>query len=168
MFCSSSSFVIVIRHRESWSGSSLETKGYRKVQLDHEKLEVYQISIEFVSYVAGMACSLKGDHRHARDQLLRSSQSIPLNIAEGNGKRSLNDRNRFFEIARGSAMESAATLDVLVAAGACSKDQIERGKALVVRIVSMLYKMTKTRDSFARETESQYGNGEYDDDDDDE
>jgi four helix bundle protein len=28
---------------------------------------------------------LKAIDRHARDQLLRASQSIPLNIAEGNG-----------------------------------------------------------------------------------
>ena len=157
--------VIVIRHRhrESQSEFSLEAKGYRKVQLDHEKLEVCQISLEFVSYVVGMARSLKGDHRHARDQLLRCSQSIPLNIAQDNGKRCFNDRNRFFEIARGSAMESGVTLDILVASGGCSKDQIDRGKALLVRIVSMLHKMTKTRESFARETENQYGSGEYDD-----
>jgi len=136
------------------------------VQLDHEKLKVYQVSIEFVSYVASMVAGLKGDHRHARDQLLRSSQSIPLNIAEGNGKRSFNDRNRFFEIARGSALESAAGLNVLRVTGACSEDEIERGKALLVRIVSMLYKMTKTREGVAREAESPYGSGEYDDEDD--
>ncbi|MGV2339886.1 MAG UNVERIFIED_CONTAM: four helix bundle protein [Planctomycetaceae bacterium] len=35
-------------------------------------------------------------------------QSIPLNIAEGNGKQSLKDKNRFFEIARGSALKFAA------------------------------------------------------------
>ena len=137
------------------------------MQLDHEDLEVYQISLELVSCAAGMACSLKGDRRHARDQLLRSSQSIPLNIAEGNGKRYFNDRNRFFEIARGSAIESAATLDVLVASGACWKDQIDCGQGVLVRIVSMLYKMTKARESLARETENQYRNGEYHDDDDD-
>jgi four helix bundle protein len=33
-----------------------------------------------------VAKSLKGSDRPARDQLLRASQSIPLNIAEGNGK----------------------------------------------------------------------------------
>ena len=38
---------------------------------------------------------------------------IPLNIAEGNGKFSTIDRARFLEIARGSALECAACLDVL-------------------------------------------------------
>ncbi len=61
------------------------------------------------------------------DQLLRSSQSIALNIAEGNGKRSPADRWRFFEIARNSAMESAATLDVLVVVGAFPLDKSAPG-----------------------------------------
>ncbi|MBW1788912.1 MAG: four helix bundle protein, partial [Deltaproteobacteria bacterium] len=33
-----------------------------------------------------LAKRLQGADRHARDQLLRASQSIPQNIAEGNGK----------------------------------------------------------------------------------
>jgi four helix bundle protein len=113
------------------------------MEFGHEKLEVYKVSLEFVSYAMELADTLKGDYRHARDQLIRSSQSIPLNIAEGNGKRSYGDRKRFFEIARGSAMESAATLDVLVCCGACAGEQVERGKMLLVRIVSMLSKMTE-------------------------
>ncbi|MHC4917139.1 MAG: four helix bundle protein [Planctomycetota bacterium] len=38
----------------------------------------------------------------------RASQSIPLNIAEGNGKRSKTDRNRYLDTSRGSALESAS------------------------------------------------------------
>ncbi|MDD2460782.1 MAG: four helix bundle protein [Kiritimatiellia bacterium] len=57
---------------------------------------------------------MTGNHRSARDPWLRASQSIPLNIAEGNGKTADTDRRRCFEIARGSALECAATQDVLV------------------------------------------------------
>ena len=55
----------------------------------HEKLDVYRISIEYVSWVYTHCDKLSGTQRHARDQLLRASQSIPLNIAEGNGKSTL-------------------------------------------------------------------------------
>jgi len=49
------------------------------------------------------------------NQLDRASTSIPLNLAEGNGKSSDADRCRFFDIARGSALERAACLDALAA-----------------------------------------------------
>ena len=108
---------------------------------DHEKLDVYHAAIQFVAWAAGLVSGLDGAARHARDQLLRASQSIPLNIAEGNGKRTGPERRRFFEIARGSAMECAATLDVLVAIGACSPSDLAPGKELLYRVVQMLTRM---------------------------
>ena len=70
------------------------------------------------------------------DQLDRAATSISLNIAEGNGKYTAADRCRFFDIARGSALECAACLDVLVA----KKKLVDAGlgKSILVRIVSML------------------------------
>jgi four helix bundle protein len=78
---------------------------------------------------------LKGNCRFARDELIRASQSIPRNIAEGNGKRSPADRNRFFEIARGSALECAAVLDELLIMKAMDQAEINEGKGLLLRIV---------------------------------
>ena len=80
---------------------------------DHEKLDVYRLALEYVASAFRMAKTLSGLHRHSRDQWLRAAQSIPLNIAEGNGKRSLKDRSRFFDISHGSALECAAIQDVL-------------------------------------------------------
>ncbi|MGA2867259.1 MAG: four helix bundle protein, partial [Verrucomicrobiota bacterium] len=52
-----------------------------------------------------------------RDQLDRASTSSVLNLAEGNGKFTSPDRGRFLDIWRGSALECAAALDVLVPRG---------------------------------------------------
>ena len=123
---------------------------------DHEKLTVYQERIEFVVFVAALLPRLQSPFSSIRDQLLRSSQSIVLNIAEGNGKRSSADRRRFFEINRGSAMESAAALDVLVAVGAFTLDEITPGKALLLPVVKMLSKMTEYTEA-AREETTEYG-----------
>jgi len=120
-------------------------------EFDHEKLHVYRASLEFVRFVSDLNTLIPSRHRNARDQLTRSSQSIPLNIAEGNGKRHLAERKRYFEIARGSAMESAATLDVLVTVAAVDASQTVTGKELLFRIVSMLSKMTDQRESAVRE-----------------
>ena len=77
-------------------------------------MDVYRLSIGYVAWVYKKAHDLGGIHRHARDQWLRAGQSIPLNIAEGNGKSTVPDRRRYFEIALGSALECAAIQDVLV------------------------------------------------------
>ena len=122
---------------------------------DHEKLHVYQVSLEFVAWVFKRVDRLKGIFRYARDELIRASQSIPRNIAEGNGKRSQADRGRFFEIARGSALECAAVLDELYVMKAFDSDEIKEGKGLLHRIVSMLTKMTE-RDDSVREDSLEY------------
>src|SRR5205814_8868452 len=81
---------------------------------DHERLKVYQSAIRFVTWSADFLAKVTAKAA-AKDHLDRASTSVALNIAEGNGKFSTADRARFLEIARGSALERAACLDVLVA-----------------------------------------------------
>jgi four helix bundle protein len=111
------------------------------MQFGHKQLDVYKVSIRYVAWAYGIAKNLKGVDRHARDQLLRASQSIPLNIAEGNGRGTQADRRRFFEIARGSALECAATQDCLEACKILTVEQNTEGNELLTRIVSMLTKL---------------------------
>ena len=85
-----------------------------KENFDHEKLDVYRESIKFVVWVDELLGSIP-KNLAVHNQLDRASTSIPLNIAEGNGKYTAPDRCRFFDIARGSALECAACLDVLIA-----------------------------------------------------
>ena len=109
--------------------------------LGHEKLDVYVLSIDYVSWVYEASERLHGVHRHARDQWLRASQSIPLNIAEGNGKTSEPDRRRYFEIARGSALECAAIQDVLVVGKALEEKTSEGRKSELDRMAAMLSRL---------------------------
>ena len=121
----------------------------------HEKLDVYRLSLEYVALVFQLADRLKGKSRHARDQLLRASQSIPLNIAEGNGKVGEADRRRFFEIARGSTFECAAIEDVLLIAGATSEEENLRAKEILDRVAAMLTRLSG-RGYTVREQDSEY------------
>ena len=104
---------------------------------DHEKLEVYQESLAFCGWVGELLAAISAKAA-AKDQLDRASTSIPLNIAEGNGKFSSRDRARFFEIARGSALECAACLDVLVVRRLAIGNQVEGGKERLIHVVRML------------------------------
>jgi len=106
----------------------------------HEQLDVYRLSLKYVGWVYRFCENLKG-HRNASNQLLRASQAIPLNIAEGNGKATEGDRRRYFEIARGSALECAAAQDVLEVCGAIAPDKNTEAKLLLDRIVAMLTKL---------------------------
>lgn len=106
-----------------------------RTHFDHEKLTVYREAIGFVSWVEALLQKVPKSLA-VYNQLDRASTSIPLNIAEGNGKYTEADRCHFFDIARGSALECAACLDVLIA-----KKRIESadsGKAVLASIVSML------------------------------
>ncbi len=92
------------------------------------------------------------------DQLDRASTSVPLNIAEGNGKFTQRDRCRFFDIARGSTLECAAALDVLVVKAILPENEILPGKEILLKIVSMLVGLIKSNSSDRIcESQSKYG-----------
>jgi four helix bundle protein len=119
---------------------------------DHERHYVYRLVMEYVAWSYRIAKSLNGTERHARDQWLRAAQSIALNIADGNGKQSLKDKNRFFEFARGSSLEYAAIHDILISFAAIDSELNRVGKTNLKRIVSMLTRLIKQTDSFSEES----------------
>ena len=131
-------------------------------QLDHEKLDVYQIELQFVAWATELMAEL-ADSPEAKtrritetfDHLDRASLSSLFNTAEGNGRRQMKQRAKFFDDARGSATECAACLDALVSKKACSGQRIEHGKALLVRIVSMLSKLVDRFATTAQARENQ-------------
>ncbi len=114
-----------------------------KTYFDHEKLNAYQVSLQFNGWVGEFLASVTAKAA-AKDQLDRAATSIPLNIAEGNGKFSKRDRARFFAIARGSALESAAALDVLVSRKLTTAAIILPAKDQLLQVVNMLMGLLKT------------------------
>ena len=117
-------------------------------QLSHESLTVYHRSIEFVAWVTQLTIDKKVTGV-LLDQLKRAFVSIPLNIAEGAGKHSGKDQSKFYDIARGSALECGACLDVLVAMKKANPDEIVVGKQLLGEIVAMLTSLARTAGEFA-------------------
>jgi len=107
--------------------------------LSHERLEVYRLAVELHS----LAVTLLPERgfRVLRDQLERASLGVVLNIAEGTGRRSPADKRRFFEIARGSAMETAAALEILRLRRMSDPRSVGDARQFVIRIVQMLSRL---------------------------
>jgi len=60
---------------------------------------------------------------------------------EGNGRRSLKERRRFFDIAIGSAAEVASILDIALAYGYIGKSSYEELHDVMLQVTRMLYKL---------------------------
>ena len=97
-------------------------EGGHEPGFDAERLDCYRVAIEFQALATTLVP--RRVYSALRDQLERASVSIPLNIAEAMGRFSPAERAHFFSIARGSATECAAIVDILVSrgvdAGRCS------------------------------------------------
>jgi hypothetical protein len=79
-------------------------------------------------------------------------------------EKNLKDKNRFFEIARGSALECAAVHDVLWVCDAIDDDLNCRGKSDLKRIVSMLTRLIQRTTGVSEdriEYEYEYRDAEY-------
>ncbi len=109
--------------------------------LNHERLKVYEFTLEVAKKVPDMLTGFPLGSAYLADQLKRAVSSILLNLAEGNGRRSLKERRRFFDIAIGSATESAAILDIVYAYEYISQEMHLELKDKLEQIVRILYKL---------------------------
>ena len=110
---------------------------------NHEKLEVYQLSLQFIEWLNPLWNRIRRN-KNIADQLDRASISVPLNLAEGNGKSYPKDRRRYFEIARGSALECSSCLDVITIKRLLNKEDVVEGQSLLLSIVKMTTKLSQS------------------------
>ena len=75
------------------------------------------------------------------DQLQRAATSVVLNIAEGAGEFAPKEKARFYRMARRSATESAAVLDVCRNLKLLADERHAAGRDLLLQVVSMLVRM---------------------------
>ena len=111
--------------------------------LSFQRLDVYQCSVAFAALAVEIATTIPRGHGALSDQLRRAAFSVPLNIAEAAGRASEADAGRHYAIARGSAMECAAVLDVVRCLGVLADDRYHHGMELLARTVAMLTKLCR-------------------------
>src|SRR5215208_2221888 len=113
----------------------------RSMSLDHTKLDVYHRALDLLDYLDQIQELMPAGRAHLKDQLDRAGTSIVLNIAEGAGEFSRAEKQRFYRMARRSATESAAILDILERRKALDVDVLHPARELIVRVVSMLARL---------------------------
>ncbi|RJP72942.1 MAG: four helix bundle protein [Ignavibacteriales bacterium] len=126
-----------------------------EIFFDHEKLIVYQKALSFINWLETLPV-FSNKRINVINQLDRASDSIVLNIAEGNGKYSNRDRCRYFDIACGSALESAGCLDIMLVKEIISGDENIFGKRILKEIVSMLVGLIKSNSDRVYESDERY------------
>jgi len=109
--------------------------------LTFQRLDVYQRAIQFLALTTEAVDELPRGHSDRADQLVRAAESVVRNIAEGAGRWSDGEASKHYRIARGEAMECAASLDVLRLRKLLSPQSYSRGIELLEAVVSMLTKM---------------------------
>jgi len=126
-----------------------------EIYFDHEKLIVYQKALSFIDWLESLPI-FSNKRINVIDHLDIASDSVALNIAEGNGKFSGKDRCRYFDIAHGSALECAGCLDIMVRKRMISENENVFGKTTLKEIVSMLVGLIKSNSDRVYESDERY------------
>ena len=115
-------------------------------QFEHQRFKVYESAAVFVSLAHELIGALPPGNATLSDQLRRASISVCLNIAEGAGEFRSREKARFHRIARRSATECAAILDILRRLNAVADEDLGPGEQILLEIVSMLTGLIKSLD----------------------
>ncbi|MGH7788564.1 MAG: four helix bundle protein [Candidatus Binatia bacterium] len=105
---------------------------------DHERLIVYRSALDFLALAEQVVGAMPRGRAYLADQLYRAAASICLDIAEGAGEFSAADKARFYRMARRSATECAAILDVCARIQIAVPEPLAAGRELLLQIVAML------------------------------
>lgn len=111
------------------------------MQFDYERLDVYAFALDFVVMADEVTVAASRPHGDLADQLKRASLSIVTNLAEGAGEFSPREKARFYRMARRSATECAALVDVYRRLKLVDEQLTTAGRTTLFRIVQMLVRL---------------------------
>jgi four helix bundle protein len=114
------------------------------LQLAHTKLNVYQFSQELALECYRVTKKFPADERFAMtQQIRRAAISVHLNIAEGSSRKSLAERNRYFEISRGSVIEIDSAIGIAFKLEYVSLEEIRNLGESIIKTFKLLSGMIK-------------------------
>ena len=116
------------------------------LQLAHTKLDVYQLSQELILECYRITRKFPADERFALvQQIRRAATSVHLNLAEGCSRKSQSERNRYFEISRGSVIEIDSAIGVAFKLEYVILDELHTLGKCIVKTFKLLTGMIKVK-----------------------
>jgi four helix bundle protein len=119
---------------------------------DHQYLGVYGRAVAVAAEVYRITRGPARKVYPLTDQALRAATSVALNIAEGAGEFTACEKSRFYRIARRSAAETSAAIDLLVAMDELAANDAKKSHRELREIGAMLTAMIKTQTKRAADT----------------
>jgi len=114
----------------------------KEFKFDFEKLNVYQKSLEFIDKIFQIVKNLSREYKYSLgENLIRAGLSIANNLAEGNGKKSKKEKNRYFGTSLDSARECVSVFNVLERQGLIKEDKYNEVRSEAKEITSMIWRL---------------------------
>lgn len=112
------------------------------LSLQHKKFDVYKVSSQLLVECYRIAIKLPATEQYNLiQQIKRAAVSVRLNLAEGSSRKSLQERKRFYEIARGSLIEIDTAFEICVILSYLNEHDLQNVGDLLNRAFAMLTKM---------------------------
>lgn len=109
-----------------------------------EDLEVYQRSLQFAITICKIANNFSFKFSRVRDQLIGAVISVPLNIAEGSGRKSIKERSNFYKISITSLFETIPLLEICLQLNLLEKDNYDKFRREIMELAKMLNGLIKS------------------------
>jgi len=114
-----------------------------KLKNGHRDLIVWQKAMDLAEVIYVLTKNFpKEETYEITSQMRRAAISIPSNIAEGSGRKTMKDYKQFLAIAYGSALELETQFLLCKRLSYFTDTEGEKAKGLLIEILKMLNKMT--------------------------
>jgi four helix bundle protein len=123
-----------------------EHASYGTPRFPFATLDMYQVSLSGVYWIHEFLEELAPRSRTQR-RLDTSTTGTVLNIAEGHGRETVADQNRFMKTAQEHAYQTLLMLDLMAARNETTEPRIAEGKAAQIRVIAMLHAWCESNES---------------------
>jgi len=115
-------------------------------EFSFEKLDIYKRSLSLAKILCKIASRFPYKFSRIRDQLVGATISVPLNIAEGSGRKSVKEKKNFYKISQTSLFECIPLLEISLELKLISSDNYKKFRDEIIalsKMISRLIKFTK-------------------------